>query len=75
MTVTAAQDAGDLLNTRQVADFLGLNPGTLGHWACRNHGPEFHYVGRQRRYWAKDVYSWVSAQPGGGENAHQGGSE
>ena len=61
MTEDIAKD--QLLNTKQVAGFLGVKPQTVRLWRHRGKGP--HYVrlgGRYGRvlYRAQDVDSWLA---------------
>lgn len=48
----------ELLTTRQVADRLQVNPGTLANWRMWNRGPAYKKVGRNIRYSAEDVKLW-----------------
>ena len=37
--------AEGLFTSKEVAEFLRLNPGTLDNWACQGTGPRFVKVG------------------------------
>lgn len=39
-----------LMTTRDVADFLQINPNTLEQWRVRGRGPDFVRVGSRVRY-------------------------
>jgi len=59
----AANDDGgpdDLLSTKDLAAWLGLNPQTVKLWRLRGTGPKFVKLGAQRvRYRRGDVLSWL----------------
>jgi len=59
--------AEGLFTSKEVAEFLRLNPGTLDNWACQGTGPRFVKVGNTRRYTYTDLISWLESQPQGGE--------
>lgn len=50
-----------LLTTRQVADRLGLSPGTLENWRRAGKGPPWQKLGpRMVRYPSDSVEKWVN---------------
>ena len=54
-------DAGpSLLDTKAVAQHLGVKPNTLAQWRIKGDGPIFVYVGRSVRYRPEDVESWIA---------------
>ena len=48
-----------LLDTREVADLLGISPNTLDIWRTKNQGPTFIKVGRYVRYQSKDIENFI----------------
>lgn len=48
-----------LLNTREVADLLGISPNTLDIWRTKNRGPKFIKVGRYVRYQQTDLENFI----------------
>ena len=48
-----------LLNTREVADLLGISPNTLDIWRTKNRGPRFIKVGRYVRYQQTDLENFI----------------
>jgi len=50
------------LNTRQAAEFLGMQPQTLDAWRCRGCGPRFVKLGRAVRYRRADLDAWVESR-------------
>ncbi len=46
------------LNTKQAAAFLGLSPGSLAVWRCREVGPPHHYSGRKPVYYKTELRTW-----------------
>jgi hypothetical protein len=54
-----------LINSEELAVFLGESLATLDAWASRGGGPAFHKVGRHRKYWPADVKDWLH------ENRHE----
>lgn len=44
----------------QVAEYLGVHPGTLDRWAIEGKGPDWIKVEQQRRYDWADVLAWVN---------------
>lgn len=51
----------NLLSERQVADMLGIKPGTLNQWRVRRSGPVYVKVCRSVRYRLEDVEAWIAA--------------
>jgi predicted DNA-binding transcriptional regulator AlpA len=49
----------DLLNTRQLAQRLGVSPGTLRNRRSENLGPPFKRIGRTVRYDLREVLHWI----------------
>lgn len=49
-----------LATKEQVAEYLGVHPGTLDRWAGDKEGPAYVKVGLQRRYDWSDVLAWVA---------------
>ena len=54
-----------LMTTRDVADFLQINPNTLEQWRVRGRGPDFVRVGSRVRYRREDVEAWLRERGGG----------
>lgn len=52
----------DLLTTSQVAQRLGLSPGTLTNWRSLKIGPHFKKLGKVVRYRLSDVLRWVEGK-------------
>ena len=54
------------LNTRQAAEYLGLQPSTLRAWRLRGTGPRYARLGRSPRarcaYRIADVEEWLSSR-------------
>ena len=55
-------DAGNYLNTREAAAWLGLSPRTLDRYRVSGEGPHFHRFGSRVRYLLTDVEAWASAR-------------
>ena len=53
-------DRDGLIKTEELAEFLGLEPGTLDQWASRGGGPVYHKVGVRRLYDPADVRAWLA---------------
>ena len=51
-----------LATKEQVAEYLGMKPATLDHWAKRGTGPAYSKVGGVRRYDWTDVRAWVQSR-------------
>jgi excisionase family DNA binding protein len=51
----------DILNRRQLADYLGVTPQALSQMAHRGSGPKYLRIGRSVRYRRADVEAWLSA--------------
>jgi hypothetical protein len=49
-----------LATSPEVAAYLRVSERTLEDWAYREVGPEFSYVGQQRRYRWEDVEKYVA---------------
>jgi predicted DNA-binding transcriptional regulator AlpA len=63
-----------LLNEKQAAEFLGINPGTLGVWRCTrryNGGPRYLKIGRAVRYRLSDLEQFAESRASGGEEQAQ----
>lgn len=56
----------ELLNTGQVAEWLGVPPGTLRNWRSRNRGPACFQLlnGGRVVYRRSAVEAWLAAQEG-----------
>jgi excisionase family DNA binding protein len=48
-----------LIDTDELATYLGFSVATLDTWASRGGGPAFHKVGRFRKYQPADVKEWL----------------
>jgi DNA-binding transcriptional MerR regulator len=55
-----------LLDSRTVAETLGVPTKTLDQWAYLGSGPCFVKVGKYRRYPADQFEAWVASLPTGG---------
>jgi excisionase family DNA binding protein len=53
----------------EVADYLQVSVRTLDDWAYRGEGPEFSYVGQQRRYRWEDVDKYLAERKRGAQVA------
>ena len=51
-----------LLDSNQLAAWLGVSIATLNAWAYEGRGPAFVKVGRQRRYRRETVDRWLDEQ-------------
>lgn len=49
-----------LATSAEVAEYLRVSERTVEDWAYRQVGPEFSYVGQQRRYRWEDVEKYVT---------------
>ncbi len=58
------RDTRALAAEPEVAEFLGVPPGTVRMWAYRGTGPRWSRVGRYRRYRWSDVEKWLDEQAG-----------
>lgn len=47
------------LTTNQVADILGLTPGTLRSWRIRKQGPPYLKIGVLCRYDESELNEWI----------------
>ena len=56
----------------EVEVLTGLRVKTLQRWRLTNRGPRFVRLGRCVRYPAKDLFTWINNQPGGGHQATEG---
>lgn len=56
-----------LLTTEEVAELLGVAPGTVENWRYKQEGPRFVKLGYKRhspvRYRPEDVQAFIEAQP------------
>lgn len=52
-----------LADSREVAEYLGINPQTLANWSSQGKGPKFTKVGNRRRYRWEDVYAFAGHNP------------
>ena len=48
-----------LIDTDELATYLGVPVATLDTWASRGGGPDFVKVGRYRKYQGADVKEWI----------------
>ena len=55
-------DRRPLATTREVAEYLGVPPRTLGNWAYFGTGPKYAKIGKHRRYRWSDVEAYINAQ-------------
>jgi phage terminase Nu1 subunit (DNA packaging protein) len=53
-------ERGGLINSDELATFLGVPLATLDTWASRGGGPPFHKVGVYRRYDGAEVKAWLA---------------
>lgn len=51
-----------LITSDELAEFLGIEPGTLDQWASRGGGPPFLKIGRFRKYLPSDVRTWLASR-------------
>ncbi len=56
------EEAGNYLNTREAAAWLGLSPRTLDRYRVSGEGPHFHRFGYRVRYLLTDMEAWASAR-------------
>ena len=56
----------EMLNERQVAEYLNMSLGSLRKWRLFRKGPNFVKLGRAIRYRRTDVETWLSSCPGPG---------
>lgn len=49
-----------LIDSDELATYLGKSVATLDQWASRGGGPAFHKVGVHRRYAPADVKAWLA---------------
>ena len=49
-----------MMNRREAATYLGVQPQTLAVWSCRCTGPAFCKVGRSVRYRQSDLDAFIS---------------
>lgn len=55
-----AVSTNGMLTREQAAEFLGVSPGTLAHWACSGRfGLRYFRVGRSVRYRQSDLEAWL----------------
>jgi excisionase family DNA binding protein len=53
-------DRDGLIDSDELAEYLGLPISTLDQWASCGGGPVYHKVGRHRRYAPSDVRAWLA---------------
>lgn len=53
-----------LLTVSEVAEWLGINPGTLYYWRHTHRGPRSLSVGGSVRYRVSDVEDWIKERRG-----------
>lgn len=51
-----------ILNTKQVAEMIGVSPITLRGWRAVGKGPTSFNVGQSVRYRSEDVDAWMNQQ-------------
>lgn len=51
---------GELLNSEQAANFLGVRPQTLACWRLYGRGPAFAKIGRLVKYDRRKLEEWVT---------------
>lgn len=51
-----------LLNTKQVAELLGVQPNTVEGWRVKGCGPRFKKIGRLCKYAEADLDTYLAAQ-------------
>jgi len=49
-----------LLTTQEVADVLGLKPGTVENWRYKEIGPPAVKIGRSIRYRGEAIRDWIN---------------
>jgi predicted DNA-binding transcriptional regulator AlpA len=54
----------EMLNERQVADYLNMSVASVRKWRLFRKGPKFVKLGRAIRYRRIDVEAWLSSCPG-----------
>jgi DNA-binding transcriptional MerR regulator len=54
-----------LLDTHEVAEWLGVAPQTLRYWRGEGRGPRWIKVGQRIRYRPSDVELWLRAREHG----------
>jgi Helix-turn-helix domain len=55
----------NLLNEREAAEYLGLQPATLRNWRCREKGPTYHRLNRGPngiKYAVVDLDAYLAAR-------------
>lgn len=50
-----------LLTTDQVAEMVGMRPGTIENWRYKVQGPPYVKINRAVRYRASDVQTWLDS--------------
>ena len=53
------------LNSRELAELLGVPKSTIDHWRANGTGPTFSRLGKHYRYRMSDVLAWAD------ENRHE----
>ena len=57
----------EILDTPQLAEFLGWSKHTVIVHRTRGTGPKWSKIGRSIRYQLRDVLDWLDSQKNGGE--------
>lgn len=52
----------NLATTAELAQYLGLKPNTLDHWASGGKGPAYVKIEGARRYDWADVRDWIESR-------------
>lgn len=52
-----------LLTTQEVADILGVEPGTVENWRYKETGPPAVRLGRTIRYKGEVIRDWINNLP------------
>ena len=55
------RDKIDVLNERELAQLLELEPQTLAVWRMKKNGPDFVKVGKHVLYRRADVMDWLNS--------------
>jgi len=56
---SALLERDGLIDSDELATYLGFSVATLDTWASRGGGPDFHKVGKFRKYRPADVKEWL----------------
>jgi len=57
---SALLERDGLIDSDELATYLGFSVATLDTWASRGGGPDFHKVGKFRKYRPADVKAWLA---------------